>query len=100
MEKQSLGSLSVLSHREACSGGAAAAMGLAQLPGEEEAGPAHLVLPDKEAEICCFILGTFSPAQVCFLLSKHFQGKLCMRSNLCSSIHCIILDLKVWIAHV
>lgn len=57
----------MFSYREACCEGAAAAMGSAQLPGEEEAGPAEVVLPNKEAEICCFILGTSSPAQVGFL---------------------------------
>lgn len=82
-------------HREACSERAAAAMGLVQLPGEEEAGPADMVLPNKEAEACCFFLEMFSPAQVCFVLSKHFQGKLCMKSHLCSRIHCI--KSRVWV---
>lgn len=66
----------VFAHRESCSEGAAAAMGSAQLPGEKEAGPANMVLPNKEAEICCFILETSSAAQVCFLPSKYFCGNL------------------------
>lgn len=85
-----------LSHREACSERSAAAMGLAQLPGEEKAGSADMVLPNKEEEICCFILGLSSPAQVCFLILKHFQGKLRMKSNLCSCIHCIKSRAWVW----
>lgn len=79
MEKKLLGSAQevlVFSHREACCERAAAAMGSAQLPEEEEVGPADMVLPSKEAEICCFVLGTSSAAQVCFLPSKHFQGNL------------------------
>lgn len=84
----------MLSHRETCSERTTAAMGLAQLPGEEEAGPADMVLPNEEAEMCCFILEKFSPAQVCFLL-LYFQGKLCMKSHLCSSIHCI--KSRVWV---
>lgn len=66
----------VFAHRESCSEGAAAAMGSTQLPGEEEAGPANMVLPNKEAEIRCFILETSSPAQVCFLPSECFRGNL------------------------
>lgn len=85
-----------LSHREACSERSAAAMGSAQLPGEEKAGSADMVLPNKEAEICCFILGISSPAQICFLILKHFQGTLYMKSNLCSSIHCIKSRAWVW----
>jgi len=56
----------VFSDREACCERAAAAVGSAQLPGEEEVDPADMVLPIMEAEIRCFILGTSSPAQVCF----------------------------------
>lgn len=75
LERKPLGSAQqahVFSHREACSERAAAAMDSAQLSGEEEVGPADMVLPNEEAEICCFILGTSSPAQVCFLPLKHY----------------------------
>lgn len=44
-----------------------------------------MALPNKAAEKCCFILGASPPAQVCFLSLKHFQRKLWVKSNLCSS---------------
>lgn len=82
--KESLGSTQhtlVLSRRKASYESAAAAVGSAQLPGEEEAGAADMVLSNDEAEICCFVLGTSSPAQVCFLPWKHFWGNLRSRES-------------------
>lgn len=66
----------MFSHRELCFERAAATVGSAQPPEEEEADPADVVLPNKATEKCCFIPGASPPAQVCFLPLKHFQGNL------------------------